>query len=712
MKLFKKLQRKLTYLPNEAVEKIAAAYRLADQAHQLQKRHSGEPYITHPVAVACILADMHMDPQTIMAALLHDVIEDTGIEKQTIAEHFGSTVADLVDGVSKLTQIEFKNRAEAQAENFHKMVLAMSRDIRVMIIKLTDRLHNMRTLASLAIEKRRRIARETLDIYAPIANRLGMNAIYAELQNLAFMNLYPQRARILKTAIRKVLGNQRKIMGLVDKTLRQALEKHNLIHCHVVGREKNLYSIYQKMRTRGISFKAITDAYGFRIITDSVDTCYRVLGIVHGLYKPLPEKFKDYIAIPKVNGYQSLHTVLFGPFGIPLEVQIRTKAMDQLAESGIAAHWLYKSGEKSLDDSHVRAQQWVKNLLELQKKTGGSIEFFENVKIDLFPDEVYVFTPKGLILELPKGASVIDFAYAVHTDLGNTCVAAKVDRQLTSLSSELRSGQTVEIVTSVLAHPNPDWLNFVVTARARSGIRHYLRSKRRRQSVALGKELLLKSLDRLSLDLKKISPQAIQWVLQEAKLESFEDLLEELGLGNRMSGLVAHQLAGATEGLSNVPKSVLQETKPLLIKGTEGLVVHFATCCYPIPGDPIVGVVSVGQGLVVHMQQCKSVQRHKRDPDKYMAVSWAEMVEGEFVAVLRVTGENQRGVLAQLSQAIADADADIVDITVSEQDLHHYEDIFKLAVCDRKHLARVIRKLRQVGTVIKITRKYHSNQRA
>lgn len=446
MRLFKKLQHKLDYLPEESISKIHQAFLIAFDAHRGQKRFSGEPYITHPVAVAGILAEMHMDAQTIMAALLHDVIEDTEVSKETLTELFGEVVTELVDGVSKLTQIEFKDRAEAQAENFYKMVLAMSRDIRVMIIKLSDRLHNMRTLGPLPPSKARRIARETLEIYAPIAHRLGMHTMYVELENLGFASLYPKRYRALKNAVNQVMGDQKKIMTTVDKALRDAFKHAHLPPVEVVGRGKNLYSIYKKMQTKGLSFTQITDVYGFRIITDSVDTSYRVLGVVHGLYKPLPEKFKDYIAIPKANGYQSLHTTLFGPMGMPIEIQIRTRAMDRVANKGIAAHWLYKEDQEGMGESELRAQQWVKNLIEMQQKTGNSLEFIENVKIDLFPDEVYVFTPKGSIMELPRGATVVDFAYMVHTDVGNTCVAAKIDRQLAPLSTVIGSGQTVEII--------------------------------------------------------------------------------------------------------------------------------------------------------------------------------------------------------------------------------------------------------------------------
>lgn len=710
VRLFKKLRDKLDYLPDESIKKIYQAYTVAAEAHKLQKRHSGEPYITHPVAVAAILADMHMDAQTIMGALLHDVIEDTFIEKKTLADQFGETVADLVDGVSKLTRIEFRNQLEAQAENFHKMILAMSRDIRVVIIKLTDRLHNMRTLGNLPIQKRRRIAKETLEIYAPIANRLGMHIVFTELENLGFAALYPERYRVLRETVTRMVGGQKKIMHTVEKKLREALAQHHLSNCEVIGREKNLYSIYSKMRNRGLSFKQITDVYGFRIVTHSIDMCYRVLGVVHSLYKPLPEKFKDYIAIPKANGYQSLHTTLFGPFGVPIEVQIRTRAMEQLANSGIAAHWLYKSDEKTAGEAQLRAQQWVKNLLEMQQKTGNSLEFIENVKIDLFPDEVYVFTPKGKIMELPRGASVVDFAYAVHTDIGNTCVAAKVDRQLSPLSTVLLNGQTVEIITSKQGRPSASWLDFVVTARAKSGIRHYIHTKRRKESILLGKELLNQALKPLSLSLKKISPQAIQKMMELTGVKTLEDLLEDIGLGNRLATLVSHQLAEDIQAIYPKEGHIIAE-KPLLIKGTEGMVLHFAACCYPIPGDSVIGVLTAGTGLMIHLENCPRIKKQRRHPEKFVTVSWSESVEGEFITSLVITAINQHGVLAKLAQTISNANVDINDIEILERETNHYTVQFKLYVCNRTHLAQVMRNLNHLKMVVKVMRKSVSNSR-
>lgn len=701
MRLFNQLLEKLSYLPQKAIERLAKAYQLAAKAHETQKRHSGEPYITHPVAVASVLAEMHMDVETLIAALLHDVIEDTSVTKEEVEQLFGATIAELVDGVSKLTQIEFKDRTQAQAENFYKMVLAMSRDIRVIVIKLSDRLHNMRTLQSLVPEKRRRIARETLEIYAPIAHRLGMHLLATELQNLGFAARYPQRYRILQLSVQQVLASQKKILKSVYNVIKAALMKHHLPHCQIIGREKNLYSIYKKIHFK--KFKEIRDVYGFRIITSDIDTCYRILGIVHSLYKPIPEKFKDYIAIPKANGYQSLHTMLFGPLGIPIEIQIRTHEMDEIAEKGITAHLAYKVGEKMLSNDQLRAQQWVKNLLEMQERAASSVEFIENVKIDLFPDEVYVFTPKGRIMQLPRGSTVIDFAYAVHTDIGNTCVSAKIDQLPSSLATVLSSGQTIEIITSSRAYPSPEWLNFVVTARARSGIRHFLKTRRHKQAILLGKELLNKALERLSFTLKKIPSPALHAVLYEAKVKTLDDFLESIGVGDRVAMLAAYQLVNAASSSQTPKLAELLEVKPLLITGTEGMVVHFASCCWPIPGDAIVAMVQAGHGLVIHRDHCKQII-HQKDT-QYIAVSWAPSVTSDFITTLQVMGENKRGSLAKLAAAVAEAEGNIRDLSVAERDLHHYRIIFHLEVHDRKHLAKVIRNLRAVEDVVKVVRK-------
>lgn len=703
MRLFKKLRRKLGYLSEKQIDEIYRAYLMASLAHEGQKRYTGEPYITHPVAVACILADIQMDKQTLMAALLHDVIEDTEINKKTLRTEFGDQVAELVDGVSKLTQIEFRSRAEAQAENFRKMVLAMSRDIRVIIVKLADRLHNMRTLEPLRPVKRRRIAQETLDIFAPIANRLGMHSFYVELEELGFAALHPHRFKVLKEAVRKARGNRKEILSVIFESIKDEIATHQLPYCEVIGREKHLYSIYKKMRNKHLSFNEIMDVYAFRIIVDSIDNCYRILGIVHNLYRPLIERFKDYIAIPKANCYQSLHTTLFGPYGVPIEVQIRTQEMDDMANYGIAAHWLYKTGEKAVSKTQARAQKWVKNLLEMQQSTGSSLEFIENVKVDLFPEEVYVFTPHGEIMELPIGATPVDYAYAVHTDIGNNCVAAKIDRQLAPLSTLLYNGQTVEIITSPAARPNPAWLDFVVTGKARSGIRHFLKVQQRGESISLGKQLLNKALGSLSASLKKIQPETMELFLAETNLDSLDDLYEELGLGNRVPILVAHQLTGTVATQVNESFDENKSTKPLVIKGTEGMVMHFATCCYPIPGDPIVGAFQAGQGIMIHTDQCQRVLKHKNQ-EKWLLVRWSSEVQGEFPVVIEVEVINKRGALAMMAVAISDAEANIDDIHITEQDGQHYLVTFTLIVHHRAHLAQVIRRLRQIKNVVHIRR--------
>jgi guanosine-3',5'-bis(diphosphate) 3'-pyrophosphohydrolase len=703
VRLFDKLKVKLDYLSDEEIEKIYQAYLVANTAHEGQKRSTGEAYITHPVAVAGILADMRMDHQSIMAALLHDVIEDTGVDKQALTEQFGEEVAELVDGVSKLTQIEFSSRAEAQAENFRKMLLAMARDIRVILVKLSDRLHNMRTLETLIPEKRRRVSRETLEIFAPIANRLGMHRLSLELEDLGFKALYPFRYRALKNALAMVRGIRKEIMAKVQQTLQDGLNRVGLKDFEISGREKHLYSIYKKMRDKHLSFAEITDVYAFRIVVDTVDHCYQALGIAHSLYKPVSERFKDYIAIPKANGYQSLHSTLFGPYGLPMEIQIRTQAMEQMASSGIAAHWLYKSGDKFNESSQVRAQQWVRNLLEMQQRTGSSLEFIENVKIDLFPDEVYIFTPKGAIMELPAGATAVDFAYTVHTDIGDTCVAAKIDRQLASLSTTLKSGQTVEIITAPGARPNPVWLDFVVTSKARSGIRHFLKTQQRSESVSLGKKLLNKALSSLGLSLKKISPESMQFLLKEVNLETTDDLLEDIGLGNRVAMLVANRLAAAMSE-KEMKVDTIRHAKPLEIKGTEGMVVNYASCCYPIPGDPIVGVLNAGQGILVHMEQCKQLQLLRHHPERYMPVRWAEQVQGEFMVPIKVEVINERGMLAAIALAIAEAEANIDDVSVNERDGRHYQVQMKISVHSRIHLARVMRNVRKLKSVLKIFR--------
>jgi GTP diphosphokinase / guanosine-3',5'-bis(diphosphate) 3'-diphosphatase len=708
MRLFKKLRKKLDYLEAAQIEGIHEAYLAALAAHQKQKRHTGEPYITHPVAVACILAEMRLDYHTIIAALLHDVIEDTALRKIDLAAKFGDTVAELVDGVSKLTEIEFVSRAQAQADNFRKMVMAMARDIRVIIIKLADRLHNMRTLTTLPLEKRCRIAQETMEIFAPIANRLGMHDLAVELNELGFMARYPRRYNVLRKAVEEARGERKKVLNLVSKTLQEGLAKANLPSCTVVGREKSIYSIYRKMRRKHKPFNEIMDVYAFRIIVDDIDTCYRVLGLMHRLFKPVPEKFKDYIAIPKANGYQSLHTVLFGPYGYPIEMQIRTTEMDHHATSGIAAHWLYKSQDEKGDSAQWRAQQWVKNLLELQRDAGSSLEFIENVKLDLFPDEVFVFTPRGKIMRLPVGATPVDFAYAVHTDIGNSCVAVKINRVLSPLSSRLVSGQTVEIITNTHSHPNPAWLDFVVTRQARNGVRQFLKDQRKVESMALGEKLLKQALRQQNLSLKKIPMEVTQLALKEAQLTHLDELFTEIGLGHRLPALVSQRLVDLTvqyQATGGQSLLTAASSKPLAIKGTEGMAVTFAECCTPIPGDPIVGLLSGGKGMIVHAEQCSRLDKLRERPGSYMTLRWHEGVQQAFPLQMRVEALDEPRLLVKLATAIADAQADVSDIQVKHQGGRHYILIFKLSVRNRVHLAQVFRYLRRIPAVLNVRRR-------
>ncbi|MCX7121345.1 MAG: RelA/SpoT family protein [Gammaproteobacteria bacterium] len=709
MRLFKRLRRKLHYLSDIQIEKIHQAYLAALDAHRGQSRQTGEAYITHPVSVACILADMKMDHHSIMAALLHDVIEDTKIQKADIEKDFGPEVANLVDGVSKLTQIEFVSRAQAQAENFRKMVLAMARDIRVIIVKLADRLHNMRTLSTLPPAKKYRISKETLEIFAPIAKRLGMRDFSVELEELGFAGLYPHRYAVIKNAVEKVRGDRKKVLTLINKAVQEGLEKEQFPACMIVGREKHLYSIYRKMRIKKIPFNEIMDVYAFRIIVDDVDTCYRLLGLVHRLFKPVPGRFKDYIAIPKANGYQSLHTILFGPYGLPIEMQIRTTEMDRVASSGIAAHWLYKSDDHEVEKMHVQAQKWVKNLLELQKSSGSPLEFIETVKVDLFPDEVYTFTPKGNIKELPAGATGVDFAYAVHSDIGNSCMAIKINRQLAPLSAKLSNGDTVEVVTSKQARPNPSWLDFVITSKARSGIRHFLKSQHYSASLELGKKLLQKALRVHGLSLKKITDDVWFFFIKEIQFKNSDELMADIGLGNRASQVVAERLHSLMQeqkimSTGEASDSNVTERAPLMIEGTEGVLLNFAACCRPIPGDPIIGILKPGKGIAVHVNDCKRVAKYLYDPNASVPLRWSKHVSGDFLVTLGVVIKNERGALAALAFAVSDAESNIDDIHVDDREGRNYKVTFKLFVKNRLHLSRVIKNLRHAASVIKITR--------
>ncbi len=688
------------YLPPEQVEEITHAYLLAEKAHEGQKRYTGEPYISHPVEVARILAGLHMDHQCIMAAMLHDVIEDTPIDKSTIIERFGEKVAELVDGVSKLKQIKFESRELAQAENFRKMMLAMAQDIRVILIKLADRLHNMRTLACLPAPKRRRIALETLEIYAPIAHRLGINHMRVEFEDLGFASLYPLRYRVLKESVKRARGNRKALIHTIESDIKKKLIDAGLTESAIWGREKHLYSLYKKMHQKRLSLSEVMDVYAFRIVVDKMADAYLALGVVHSIYRPIARRFKDYIAIPKANGYQSLHTTLIGPHGVPIEVQIRTQEMEHLAENGIAAHWLYKSTEK--ETSQVHTKEWLKDLLELQKHTGNPIEFIENVKIDLFAEAVYVFTPKGSILSLPQGATPVDFAYMVHTDIGNACVGCKIDRRLAPLSSRLRSGQTIEVITATGAHPNPAWLTFAVTGKARNNIRHWLKNQQVTESQALGKRLLNSALLETHQSLENFTQNNLESIVKDMGLHTVEELYEEVGLGKRMAPLVAKRLLAYQTTPDGQTHS--KKMKPLTIKGTEGLVVTYAKCCYPIPGDLIIGNLAQGQGVVIHKERCHKMIKLKKMNNEYINVVWEDKVVGEFQVPIVVDVVNGRGVLASLANAIADSNANIINVHVDERDGSHNTVKFIVSVRNRSHLARIMRRLRMVNEVTRITR--------
>ena len=640
---------------------------------------------------------MHMDAQTIAAAILHDVVEDTPTALTDLEQEFGSEVAALVDGVSKLDQMHFTSRAEAQAESFRKMMLAMIEDIRVILVKLADRLHNMRTLDAMPREKQVRIARETLEIYAPIANRLGINRLKTDLEDLGLRFLHPFRYRVIERTLRRSKGNQRQIVRKISERLKKALEEAE-IDAEVIGREKHLYSIYKKMLEKKRSLTDIVDVYGFRIVVDDVNTCYRVLGVVHGLYKPMPGRFKDYVAIPRINGYQSLHTTLFGPKGLPLEVQIRTTQMNRVAESGVAAHWQYKAEEKSAATPQRRAREWLSRLVEIQQQ-GSSEEFLENVKVDLFPDKIYVFTPKGDILPMPKGATTVDFAYAVHTDIGNHCVAAKIDRNLVPLRTQLENGQTVEIITQRGAKPNPNWVSFVSTAKARSAIRHYMKQMRQSESIDLGKRLLDRSLKDLGSSLRKVGKLRMREALDELGLEGPDQLFDQLGLGERLAPLTARFLLGL-----NDESGAAEGTASLTIAGTEGVVVSFAKCCHPIPGDEIMGYLSSGRGIVVHRTKCGNLSTFRKQPEKWITVSWEEGIEREFPTQIRVATINRTGVLAEVAATIADEGSNIEQVAVADRHEDNSELTFLLQVRDRTHLANIMRSVRKMPAVTRVSR--------
>ncbi|CAN4265348.1 SpoT Guanosine polyphosphate pyrophosphohydrolases/synthetases [Methylophilaceae bacterium] len=704
------------YLKSEDITQVWEAYRYADQAHQGVVRKTGEPYISHPVSVACILADMHMDLPTIMAALLHDVVEDTDISTDDIKEKFGQQVAELVDGVTKLDKIEFQSASVAQAENFRKMLLAMSQDVRVILVKLADRLHNMQTLEGMRLEKQKLIAKETLDIYAPIANRLGLNEIYQELEDLSFKYLHPMRYNAIANAVKAARGNRKEVVSKILESIKHQLAGMK-IEAEVSGREKHLYSIYKKMSGKTTSFSQIYDIYGFRVVVKDLASCYSALGALHGLYKPITSKFKDYIAIPKANGYQSLHTTLFGPFGTPIEVQIRSNEMHNIAAAGVAAHWLYKSSDAQLTALQQKTHQWLQRLLEIQSDSADSLDFLEHLKIDLFPDEVYVFTPKGKILALPKGATSVDFAYAVHSDIGNSCVAVRINQDLAPLRTELHNGDHVEIITGSLAKPNPAWLNYVVTGRARAHIRHFLKSQHSTESAHLGERMLNQALRAMHIEPNQVTEAHWQKLIRDYGLKKKSEILTDIGLGKRQNVMVAHQLLAMGEILDLPPEGGLgkllgkifrKPSKPLdtiTIRGSEGMAVQFAPCCRPIPGDPILGFINKDKGLVVHTHDCPAIRKFRLDPEKWLDVEWEPESEHLYKANLNLTVANQPGMLAKIASGIADAGSNIDNVSVEESDGSSYANLyFTVQVKNRIHLAELMRGLRKIPDVVRINR--------
>ena len=691
----------LTYLSDEEISLVRDAHTYASQAHQGQHRRTGHDYITHPTAVAQILANMNMDHQSLMAALLHDVIEDSETSRAYLGEIFGSSVADIVDGVSKLSKI-FASRDEAQAENFQKMAMAMAKDIRVIMVKMADRLHNMRTIGVMSDAQRKRIARETLDFYAPIANRLGVQMIKSELEELAFRALYPLRSDRIARSVTAARGNRKAMVDEVQTTIATALNREGIV-ADVIGRQKNIFSIYRKMKTQHKSFAEIMDVFGFRIIVDQPDACYRALGVVHGLYSPLAARFKDYIAIPKVNGYQSLHTSLMGPHGAPIEVQIRTKQQQAVAENGIAGHWLYRSNSE-FETSQQRARQWVSDLMELQSRAGNPMEFIESLKIDLFPDEVYVFTPKGKILELPRGASPVDFAYCVHTDIGNSCMSCRVDGQLAPLSQQLQSGQKVEIITAPDSKPNPAWLNFAVTSKARSAIRSELKQQQGSQSIALGRKLLNRVLGAANTSINDLDFRRLRRVFSELGVRKLNELLESIGNGDVSAHLAAQKLLSAEN--PDYQAIAVEGAGPVTIAGGEGLVVSYGRCCGPLPGDHIVGHMTPGKGFVVHVETCNNLNEvRRRTPHEITPARWTSDVDDEFHTVLRVNVRRRKGIMAEVAAEITSCDAGVESINVEERNAEISTVNVGITVRNRDHLAKLMRRLRRITAVINVARR-------
>ncbi|GAB2497261.1 RelA/SpoT family protein [Arenimonas alkanexedens] len=689
------------YLAPDQIRLVRRAYEIGARAHEGQTRKSGEAYITHPVAVAGILAELRLDAETLCAAILHDALEDTPLPRSEIEREFSGTVAELVDGVTKLDKLHFRDRQEAAAESFRKMMLAMARDLRVILIKLADRLHNMRTLDAMAAESRRRIARETLEIYAPIAQRLGMNKIKAELQDLGFRALHPMRHRVISKRILSQPVMRREALATIEAQLAQRLAQEGLRN-HLVSRVKSPWSIYTKMRQENKSLEQVLDVFGFRIVVPTVMQCYHALGAVHSIYKPLDARFRDFIAIPKANGYQSLHTVLFGPYGAPVEVQIRTEDMDLVAERGIAAHWIYKSAGTGSSAAQARAQDWVRNLMDTQQSAGSSLEFLENVKVDLFPDEVYLFTPKGDILALPRNATALDFAYAVHTDVGNHAVAARVDKKLVPLRSKLSSGQSVEIITAPSATPGPQWLEFVVSSKARTAIRHFLKRLEHEDAVDLGHRMLDRALEALESSLDRVPAERIEQLLAEMRYRRLEELLADIALGNRMPAQVARIMVHGQDALpagagGGLPSQATSER--VMITGSERGVLSFAGCCHPIPGDEIMGFLSAGKGVVVHRSDCPNVAEYRKLPERCVPMAWDRSVQGDYGVSLRIEVENKPGVLAQVAAAVAESNSNIDSVEYRERDVSVSVMEFAIEVRNRKHLADVIRRIRRLGVV-------------
>lgn len=703
-KLFRHLYSIISdYLEEDKIKDVSRAYRISANAHFGQFRKSGEAYICHPLSVAIILAEMHMDAHGIIAAILHDVIEDTSLDKADLSEQFGNEVADLVEGVTKITKIDNKSHAETQAENVRKMLLAMAKDLRVIMLRLADRLHNMQTLDSMPIQTKRRIAKETQEIYVPLALRLSMNNVRHQLEILCLKAVHPLRYKIIEYAVKKTRGSRNEIVNTIKNAIKNRISQIGFV-CKISGREKNVASIYKKMHNQKISFSRILDVYAFRICCNQVDVCYSILGCMHDLYKPIPGKFKDYIAIPKANGYQSLHTILVGPSGMPIEIQIRTHEMHNMAESGIAAHWLYKSNGSNKNNAQDIANEWLRSLLDIQKTAGNSLEFLDNLKVDLFPQEVFVFTPKGNIIKLPKLANIIDFAYAVHTDIGNTCISARIDNQLISLQTQLENGMTIEVITAPWAKPNPLWLNTVITVKARSSIRNYLKNFKQKEAINLGRNLLTKELKRLDLTLKHIEKSRIKQLLEVMQVQTLDNLLEEIGFGNKMPILVAKRLSQKDIYAAIKLEETSNNKLPLVIKGTEGMIVTLAKCCHPIPDDYIVGFFNLGTGIVIHHYKCRNINEVKKNHADLLDVEWSKEVDGEFSVELRIELHDQRGTLATIASIISNLKSNIENVSIINQGDTISINLMTISVKNRIHLANIMRQLKKLTFIIRITR--------